>query len=183
MLSNLLNLCMNVMYLFNELRKGKFMLKIIVLFIFSTLIATLFVCIVSTQIILAEVQTFGLSISTSVRLEATMKDLLGLFPALYLLISAGFFIGFIIAKYAHQFIGGKRMVWYMIAGATTFPLTLYIIQFTMGLTIIASARTPEGLLLTTCCCIFSAWVFSFLTSRPFSQGNHSNNDLGDSNEK
>lgn len=159
------------------------MFKTITLFIVTTLIATLLVCIVSTQIILAEVQSFGLGISTAVRLEATLKDLLGLFPTLYVLISVGFLIGFIVAQYTHQLIGGNRFFWYIAAGATTFPLTLFIIQSTIGLTVIASARTQQGLLLTTCCCVFSAWVYAFLTSRSFTQGNHSENNLENSNEK
>jgi hypothetical protein len=152
-------------YLFTELNKGQFMLKTIVLFICTSLTATLLVCIVSTQIVLADVQSFGLNIAWAVRLDATIKDILGLAPVLYLLISIGFLIGFILAKYAHQFIGGNRMAWYIASGCTTFPLTMYLIQYIMGLTIIASTRTPLGLFLTTCCCIFSVWLFALLTSR------------------
>lgn len=141
------------------------MVKTSVLFIGICLLATLLVCIVSTQIILAEVQSFGLSVSLPVRLEATITDLIGLGPILFLVISGGFLIGFIIAKYAYQLIGGNRTAWFIAAGCTTFPLTMYLIQFTMGLTVIASARTPLGLFLITCCCVFSTWVYAVLTSK------------------
>ncbi|GHE82955.1 hypothetical protein [Thalassotalea profundi] len=139
------------------------MVKTSVLFIGISLLATLLVCIVSTQIILAEVQSFGLSVSIPVRLHATMTDLVGLGPILFLIIASGFLIGFIIAKYAYQFIGGNRTAWFIAAGCTTFPLTMYLIQYTMGLTVIASARTPLGLFLITCCCIVSTWIYARLT--------------------
>lgn len=155
------------------------MLKTIVPFIFTTLIATLLVCIVSTQIILADLQSFGLSISTEVRFNATIQDLLGLAPALYLLISIGFLVGFIIARYAHQLIGGNRAIWYIAVGMTSFPITMYLIQYFMGLTPIASARTPLGLFLTTCCCIISAWLFAFLTSHSAAKPSY----LGNNNEQ
>tara|TARA_R110001632_G_scaffold48305_4_gene121759 strand:+ start:660 stop:1127 length:468 start_codon:yes stop_codon:yes gene_type:complete len=155
------------------------MFKTIVLFIFTTLIATLLVCIVSTQIVLADVQSFGLNVSHDVRLNTTLDDLIGLGPVLYILITSGFLIGFIIAKYAHKYLGGNRTLWYVAAGCTTFPLTTYIIQYSMGLTILAAVRTPMGLFLATLCCIFSAWLFAFLSSRSHI---HANN-LGKQDEK
>tara|TARA_R110000744_G_scaffold7183_4_gene24598 strand:- start:1194 stop:1661 length:468 start_codon:yes stop_codon:yes gene_type:complete len=151
------------------------MFKTIVLFIVTTITATLLVCVVSTQIVLADVQSFGLNISTEVRLDTTIKDLIGLGPVLYLLTAPGFLIGFIIAKYAHKFMGGNRMAWYIAAGCTTFPLTMVLIQYNMGLTIIAAVRTQMGLLLATLCCMFSAWLFAFLTSRTNIQSNNSGN--------
>jgi hypothetical protein len=154
------------------------MLKTIVVFIFTTLIATLLVCIVSTQIVLADVQSFGLNVTSDVRLNATLDDLIGLGPVLYILISVGFLIGFIVAKYAHKYIGGNRTLWYVASGCTTFPITTYIIQYSMGLTIIASVRTPIGLLLATLCCIFSAWLFALLTTKTLT-----NNKSGIQHEK
>ena len=163
------------MYLLTELKKGQCMLKTIALFIFTTITATLLVCIVSTQIVLADVQSFGLNITTEVRLDATIKDLIGLGPVLYLLTAPGFLLGFIVAKYAHKFMGGNRMAWYIAAGCTTFPLTMYLIQYNMGLTIIAAVRTPIGLFLATVCCMTCAWLFAFLTSPANIQSNNSGN--------
>lgn len=149
------------------------MLKTIVVFIFTTLIATLLVCVVSTQIVLSDVQSFGLNVTNDVRLNATLEDLLGLGPVLYILISIGFLIGFIVAKYAHKYMGGNRTLWYVASGCTTFPITTYIIQYSMGLTIIAAVRTPMGLFLATLCCIFSAWLFALLTSKSLIEDNSS----------
>ena len=146
------------------------MLKTIIVFIFTTLIATLLVCIVSTQIILADVQTFGLNVTNDVRLNA--DDLIGLGPVLYILISIGFLIGFIVAKYAHKYLGGNRTLWYIASGCTTFPITTYLIQYSMGLTLVASVRTPMGLFLATLCCIFSAWLFALLSSKSLIQDNN-----------
>jgi hypothetical protein len=71
-------------------------------------VATILTCVSSTQLIIADVQSFGLDINFTDRIISTGKDLIGLGPGLFVLILPGFSIAFIIAKYASQFIGGKK---------------------------------------------------------------------------
>lgn len=151
------------------------MVNVVIKFIFSVLVAALLTSFVSSQIILSELEGFGLSVSLSDRITVTITDLVSLGITLVVLIAPGFLLGFTIAKYAHRFIGGHRKLWYAIAGFSSFPATLYLIKYFMGVTLLASARTPWGMLMTGFCCMIASWLFANLTSV---------SDLdGDSNEK
>jgi len=146
------------------------MIKMVMRFAFSVLIAALLTSLVSTQIILFELGTFGISVSFMDRITATLTDFVGLGITLLALITPSFLVGFIIAKYAHQLFGGNRKLWYMAAGFSSFPVTLYLMKYFMGLTALASARTPMGMLLVGFCCMIAGWLFANLTSVSYSEG-------------
>jgi hypothetical protein len=136
------------------------MFKTILLFIGAVLLASLLTSLVSTQIVIAELNNFGIRVSLTDRLCATVKDLYGLGVSLFVMITPGFLIGFIIAKYAHHLLGGNRTLWYITAGFSTFPITLLLIKYFMGVTLLASARTSFGMLLVACCCMLGGWMFA-----------------------
>ena len=141
------------------------MFKTLLVFICSVFTTTVITSIVSSQLVLADIQSFGLEVSFSERLSVTIKDILGLGPALILLIGLSFLVAFIIAKYAHRFMAGNRTIWYTIAGLSSFPVTLYIAKYFMGVTILASARTSPGMVLIACCCAVGGWLFAVLSSK------------------
>jgi len=141
------------------------MIKTIIIFVCAVLVATLLTSIVSSQLILSDVESFGLTVDFSNRLSVTLKDILGLGPALALLIGLSFLVAFIIARYCLKFIGGNKVYWYFAAGFTSFPVTLFLIKYFMGITLLASARTPVGMLLVACCCMAGSWIYVVLTSR------------------
>lgn len=153
------------------------MLKIVLLYITAVLLAALLTSFVSTQIILSELHSFGISVSPFDRIVTTAKDLLGLGITLFVLIAPGFLVGFIIAKYAHQLMGGNRKLWYAMAGFTSFPMTLYLIKYFMGVTLLASARTSWGMLLAALCCMFAGWLFAVLSTKSESEA-ESTSELG-----
>ncbi len=140
------------------------MLKTVMRFIASVFLAAMLTSLVSTQIILSELNGFGLSVSLIDRFVATGTDLFGLGITLIILIAPGFLISFVIAKYAHQLMGGNRKLWFAIAGFSSFPVTLYLIKYFMGITLLASARTPWGMLLAGLCCMLGGWLFAIYTS-------------------
>jgi len=139
------------------------MVKTVLRFIAAVLIAALLTSLVSTQIILSELAGFGISVSLNDRIFTTLTDLVNLGITLFVIIAPGFLIGFIIAKYAHQFFGGNRKFWYAIAGFSSFPVTLYLIKYFMGITLLASARTSWGMLLAGLCCMLAAWLYATYT--------------------
>jgi len=143
--------------------EGLSMIKTILGFIASVFIAAAIISLVSTQLVLAELQSFGIAVSLLDRLETTAKDLLGLGITLVVLIAPSFLIGFTIAKYAHKFVGGNRKIWYTTAGFLSFPVTLYLIKYFMGVTLLASARTSWGMLMVGLCCMLAGWLFATFT--------------------
>ena len=121
--------------------------------------------IVSTQLILADVAGFGIPVSIGDRIGATIHDLIGLAVPLLLLVGLSFLIAFIIAKYVHRYIGGSRTIWYMAAGFTSIPSAIVLIKAAMGGTLLASARTPLGMMLIAFCGMAGGWIFAWLTSK------------------
>ncbi len=140
------------------------MLKILLNFVISVFVTTLLVTIASSQIILAEMAGFGLEVSFAQRLDVTLKDIPGLGPALIMLVIPGFLITFAIARYCQRFIGGNRNIWFSIAGFISLPGALYLMQYFMGATILASARTNTGMLVIACCCALGGLLYAILSS-------------------
>lgn len=140
------------------------MVKTIIMFFCCAFATTVITSIVSSQLVLADIQNFGLMVSFSDRLSMTAKDIMGLGPILLLMISLSFFIAFIVAKFAHRFIGGNRNIWFASAGFCSFPVTLVLLKYFTGGTLLASARTPVGMIFVACCCLFGGYLFANLTS-------------------
>lgn len=140
------------------------MLKTVVFYFAAVIDAVLLISIVSTQLVLADIEGFGLHVSLSDRLQATTHDLLGLAVPLLLLIGLSFIISFVIARYLHRSLGGNRTLWYMAAGFTSVPAAIMLIKYFMGGTLLASARTSLGMFLIACCSMAGGWLFAYLSA-------------------
>lgn len=138
-------------------------LKHILFFILSVMTTFLLASITGTQIILADIKSFGLDVSFSERVSATLHDIIGLSPSLSLLIGAAFLVAFVVAALCYRFLGGKRTYWYLAAGFTSIPATLLLIKTLMGGTLFAAARSGFGMLLIAICGLAGGWVFTRLT--------------------
>ena len=140
-------------------------MKTIVIFVAAVVFAATLTSIVSTQLVLADIQSFGLAVSLGDRLQATLHDLLGLALPLVMLIGLSFLVAFFVARNAIRMIGGNKMIWYMAAGFTSVPAGIFLIKYFMGGTLLASARTSLGMLLVACCCMSGGWLFAHLNLR------------------
>jgi hypothetical protein len=134
-------------------------------FIIAVLTAFLLSSIIGTQIIIADLQGFGLDVSLSDRLAATIHDIYGLALTLPILISVAFLVAFGVAALGNRFVGGKRMYWYLAAGFTSVPAALMLIKSLMGGTLFAAARSGYGMFLIALCSLAGGWVFARLTQR------------------
>jgi hypothetical protein len=141
------------------------MMKTVAFFLIAVVDAAILTSIVSTQLVLADITRFGLDVSLGDRLQTTLNDLLGLAVPLLILIGLCFLIGFSVARLAVRIVGGSRTIWYMAAGFTSVPAGIVVIKYVMGGTLLASARTPFGMLLIAGCCMVGGWMFAFLSAR------------------
>ena len=138
-------------------------IKVLLVFIFSVLITFLLASIIGTQIVLADILSFGLDVSLSDRISATLHDILGLAPTLSILISAAFLVAFVVAALCKRLLGGNRAYWYLAAGFTSLPATLVLIKLIMGGTLFAATRTGFGMLLIAVCGLVGGGLFARLT--------------------
>ena len=134
-------------------------------FILTVGFTFLLASVVGTQIVLADIQSFGLEVSFGDRVSATFHDIAGLAPTLIALIGATFLVAFVIAALCKRYLGGKRTYWYLAAGFTSIPAALWLIKSIMGVTLFAAARTGPGMLLIAICGLVGASLFIRLTQK------------------
>ena len=134
-------------------------------FIIAVAATFLLVSIAGTQLVLADILSFGLAVSLSDRVSATINDIAGLATMLPILISVTFLLAFIIAESGRRILTGKRTYWYMAAGLTSLPAALTLIKTLMGGTVFAAARTGSGMLLFALCGLIGGWLFARLVNR------------------
>lgn len=134
-------------------------------FIVAVLATFLLASIVGTQLVLADIVSFGLTVSLQGRVSATIHDIAGLATVLPLLISVAFLLAFVIAESGRRILTGKCTYWYMAAGLTSLPAALTLIKTLMGGTVFAAARTDFGMLLFALCGLLGGWLFARLINR------------------
>ena len=140
------------------------LIKTMLYFFVAVLATFLLASIVGTQLVLADIQRFGLVVSLSDRVSATTHDIAGLVTMLPILISVTFLLAFIIAESGRRITSGKRIYWYTAAGLTSLPASLTLIKTLMGGTVFAAARTGSGMLLIALCGLFGGWLFARLVN-------------------
>ncbi len=140
-------------------------IKIVLIFMLSVSVSFLLASISGTQVVLADVSSFGLKVSFTDRISTTIQDIAGLSLTLPILIGAAFLIAFLIAALCNRFIGGNRSMWYLAAGFSSLPLTLILTKILMGGTLFAAARSGLGLLLFAFSGLVGAWVFAHMTQK------------------
>lgn len=138
-------------------------IRSILVFSLAVMVAHLLMSAAGTQFVLADIQSYGLAVSMSDRIAATLHDIYGLIPALLMLVSVAFLVAFTIAALGHRFVGGNRMYWYLAAGFASLPAAMLLMRLTMGITPFAIAGTAFGLLLIAFCGLAGAYVFARLT--------------------
>lgn len=135
------------------------------IFLIAVVDTVILTSIVSTQLVLADVTSFGLTVSLGERLQTTFRDLLGVGVPLLLLIGLSFSIAFFIARYAIRKIGGSPTIWYTAAGLSSLPVGIIVIKYFMGGTLLASARTTLGMALIAACSMVGGWVYAYLLAK------------------
>lgn len=132
-------------------------------FIAAVGVAYLLTSVLGTQFVLADIQSYGLAVSLSDRLAASLHDIYGLVPVLLILVSAAYLVAFVIAALGKRFVGGRHQYWLLAAGFASLPVAMMLMKSTMGITPFAVAGTGSGLLLIALCGLAGAWVFARLT--------------------
>jgi hypothetical protein len=138
-------------------------IKLILSYLVAIVVAYLLTSVMGTQFVLSDIKTYGLAVSLSDRIMATLHDIYGLVPVLLILVSATYLVAFVIAALGHRFVGGSRLNWFLAAGFTSLPATMKLIKMAMGATLFAPAGTGFGQFLIALCGLAGAWVYARLT--------------------
>ena len=119
-------------------------IRYVAAFIAAVLTTSILASIFSTQFVIAALQDVGAVIPIATRLSMTLKDF-AIIEILGLVTAVCFVIGFIVAGLCVKFIGGSRLAWFALAGASALTCTLLLMTWQLQLSPIAGARTLLGL--------------------------------------
>ena len=137
--------------------------KILLAWVGAASVSALAASITSSLLVQNALIEVGATIDWSTRFATTSKDLV-LLQALIPLLAVAFLIAFIIASLCYSKFGGKRLVWFTIAGASSFFVMLQIMVLVFDLMPFAGARDSFGLLLMCLCGAIGGWFYQHVTS-------------------
>ncbi len=135
----------------------------------ASLTTALLGSVFSSQFVMSDLISVGAEIPFSDRLSMTIDDF-GILPSLIPLTLVCFVIAFSIGSLCIKYIGGKRIVWYMVAGAAGLMATLLVMKAVLLVSGIAGTRSTLGFLSFGLAGAIGGWVFAKLTHSLTNQG-------------
>jgi len=122
------------------------MLRVLKAFFPAVILTYVLASILSTQIILGNLQGMGVDVSGMVRLSTTFHDLLGLTSSYLVLILVAFVLGMPVAAGLTKLMPSYRLTLFVLAGFVAIVALHLIMKAVLGLSGIAATRTMAGLL-------------------------------------
>jgi len=122
------------------------MLRVLKAFFPAVLLTYVLASLFSTQIILGNLQTLGVDVSTMVRLGTSFHDLVGLTSSYLVLILVAFVLGLPVAAGLTRLMPAHRLFLFVLAGFVAIVALHLIMKAVLGLSGIAATRTLFGLL-------------------------------------
>ena len=122
------------------------MLRLLKAFIPAVLLAYFLASVLVTQANLAAVQLMGLEVSTGVRLDTTVKDIVGMASSYLILILVSFTLALPVAAGLTRLLPDQRALLFTLAGFVAIVALHLIMKAALGLSGIAPTRTMVGLL-------------------------------------
>mgnify|MGYP001820622884 FL=1 len=122
------------------------MLRLLKAFIPAVLLAYFLASVLVTQANLAAVQSMGLEVSTGVRLDTTVRDMVGMASSYLILILVSFTLALPVAAGLTRLLPDQRALLFTLAGFVAIVALHLIMKAALGLSGIAPTRTLVGLL-------------------------------------
>jgi hypothetical protein len=140
------------------------MLRLFTAYLAAVLSTAILCSILSTQFVIAGLQSIEVAIPLSVRLQMTIQDF-GILQTLLPAIAACFVVGFGVAALCVRWIGGSRAAWFSVAGVTSL-ITLYLLlKLILEHMPISGARSLSGLVAQGLAGGLGGWLFAKLSAK------------------
>lgn len=121
--------------------------------------------LIQTQFNLAALQALGAPISPTIRLQASAQDLLGFAPLWAAILALGFLIAFVTALLISRALPRFRTLLLVAAGTVSVFATLWLMQMTLPITVIAATRGSLGFALIGLTGAVGGWAYAWASSR------------------
>jgi len=150
----------------------KHLLHLFAVFAVTVVLTTTVASVAGTQVVLAQLDALGVSVSIADRINTTWQDLLGLglfiSPVLGFsygaIIAIGLFIAFISAGIVSHWLPTLRKIVYTVAASVAIMTILVVSYQIFEVVLFAFARTPFGYLSQVGAGAIGGWFFSVLTA-------------------
>ena len=141
------------------------MIKVLTAFIPATVVAFILASILSTQMILANVQAMGLDVSMSVRLSTTFQDLLGMASSYLVLITVAFVLALPVAGWLARRAPDRSALLFALAGFVAIAVLHLALQAALNIHPVPVTRTIPGFLGQCLAGAVGGWCFYRLRQR------------------
>lgn len=120
------------------------LLRRIIAFAASLLVLCTLSSFISTQSVLARLDTLEATVPMGLSLQMILKDILGTLPLFLPIFGVGLLLGLSGARLAERFIANPKGVIHAAAGFVAVMTTLMVMEAVFGIVPIAGARTFAG---------------------------------------
>lgn len=141
------------------------MINVLKAFFPAVILAFVLASILSTQMILANVQAMGLEVSPGVRMATTLQDILGMTSSYLLLITVAFILALPVAGWLAKRLPARSALLFASAGFVAIAALHVALQSALGIQAIAVTRTIPGLLGQCLAGAAGGWCYYLLRQR------------------
>jgi hypothetical protein len=114
---------------------------LVMAFLASVLIATVWGAIVQTQFNLAALVGLGVDITAGVRIETTLRDIFGGFSLTYggYVVLPSLLVAFLVCVWLIRYLPGPPLMWFALAGYLAIPIGNAVVNFISPLALLVGA--------------------------------------------
>ena len=141
------------------------MINVLKAFLPAVILTFVLARILSTQMILANVQAMGLDVSLRVRMATTLQDILGMTSSYLLLIALAFILALPVAGWLAKRLPARSALLFASAGFVAIVALHIALQSALGIHAIAVTRTLPGLLGQCLAGATGGWCYYLLRQR------------------
>lgn len=137
-------------------------IKVIAAYLLAVAATTALGSILATQFVLAELGTMQVDVPLSVRLQATVHDVVGMSPTYAPIVAGALLVAFLVAALLTYFVPLPRRRWYLVGGFLGIIAALLLVKSVLGGTPISGAKDSLGLIAQGIAGLSGGWIFARL---------------------
>lgn len=116
------------------------------IYLAAVVVSYLIASITATQSVISSLSGMGVNLDFSARIAMTLKDIAGMAGMFLPMVAFGLLVAFMATALLCRYLQKWRMPLYIIAGATALVCIHLALNLAFGITPVAIARTPAGLM-------------------------------------
>jgi hypothetical protein len=143
----------------------KFLGTRLAIYLAAVLLTYLLASIMATQSVVSSLSGMGVDISFSERADMTLRDIAGMAGMFLPMVAFGMLIAFMATALICRYWNRWRVPLYLIAGAIALVGIHLALNLAFGITPVAIARTPPGLLMQGAAGAAGGFAFVYLSNK------------------